>query len=111
MCFFFLMIRRPPRSTRTDTLFPYTTLFRSHQTRIDPFHSGFQGMTLTLQTVGHYVSPHLAPWLPALLHTLKSYPEGLIYTPGQRQHLQGHTLPSWGWLVPVRFCYPSQDEG
>src|SRR3546814_4452146 len=27
--FFILMIRRPPRSTRTDTLFPYTTLFRS----------------------------------------------------------------------------------
>src|SRR3546814_20505658 len=27
--FFFLMIRRPPRSTRTDTLLPYTTLFRS----------------------------------------------------------------------------------
>src|SRR3546814_16580693 len=27
---FFLMIRRPPRSTRTDTLFPYTTLFRSN---------------------------------------------------------------------------------
>src|SRR3546814_365736 len=27
--FFFLMSRRPPRSTRTDTLFPYTTLFRS----------------------------------------------------------------------------------
>src|SRR3546814_6823248 len=29
MIFFFLMIRRPPGSTRTDTLFPYTTLFRS----------------------------------------------------------------------------------
>src|SRR3546814_16370378 len=29
MFFFFLMIRRPPRATRTDTLFPYTTLFRS----------------------------------------------------------------------------------
>src|SRR3546814_14440943 len=27
--FFFLLCRRPPRSTRTDTLFPYTTLFRS----------------------------------------------------------------------------------
>src|SRR3546814_11946658 len=27
--FFFLIMRRPPRSTRTDTLFPYTTLFRS----------------------------------------------------------------------------------
>src|SRR3546814_13668179 len=31
--FFFLMIRRPPRSTRTDTLFPYTTLFRSAGSR------------------------------------------------------------------------------
>src|SRR3546814_8765641 len=31
--FFFLMIRRPPRSTRTDTLFPYTTLFRSRKLR------------------------------------------------------------------------------
>src|SRR3546814_12055406 len=31
--FFFLMIRRPPRSTRTDTLFPYTTLFRSCRLR------------------------------------------------------------------------------
>src|SRR3546814_4318321 len=30
---FFLMIRRPPRSTRTDTLFPYTTLFRSRRWR------------------------------------------------------------------------------
>src|SRR3546814_6492450 len=29
LSFFFLMIRRPPRSTRTDPLFPYTTLFRS----------------------------------------------------------------------------------
>src|SRR3546814_13600713 len=34
--FFFLMIRRPPRSTRTDTLFPYTTLFRSR----DELHVG-----------------------------------------------------------------------
>src|SRR3546814_8224433 len=31
--FFFLMIRRPPRSTRTDTLFPYTTRFRSDGAR------------------------------------------------------------------------------
>src|SRR3546814_12646978 len=30
LLFFFFMIQRPPRSTRTDTLFPYTTLFRSH---------------------------------------------------------------------------------
>src|SRR3546814_16306519 len=31
---FFLMILRPPRSTRTDTLFPYTTLFRSRPEKI-----------------------------------------------------------------------------
>src|SRR3546814_3621501 len=36
--FFFLMIRRPPRSTRTDTLFPYTTLFRSWQHLTDSGH-------------------------------------------------------------------------
>src|SRR3546814_6341793 len=36
-CICFLMIRRPPRSTRTDTLFPYTTLFRSGAVReLDP---------------------------------------------------------------------------
>src|SRR3546814_14296544 len=34
--FLFLMIRRPPRSTRTDTLFPYTTLFRSRRRRLRP---------------------------------------------------------------------------
>src|SRR3546814_10925959 len=36
---FFLMIRRPPRSTRTDTLFPYTTLFRSPR-RLPDRHAG-----------------------------------------------------------------------
>src|SRR3546814_15607181 len=35
---FFLMIRRPPRSTRTDTLFPYTTLFRSAIRAAEPRH-------------------------------------------------------------------------
>src|SRR3546814_21071704 len=34
-CLFFLMMRRPPRSTRTATLFPYTTLFRSRQSGAD----------------------------------------------------------------------------
>src|SRR3546814_12513311 len=38
LSFFFLMIRRPPRSTRTDTLFPYTTLFRSLQGTRPPLH-------------------------------------------------------------------------
>src|SRR3546814_21021581 len=42
--FFFLMIRRPPRSTRTDTLFPYTTLFRSNDyPTSDPVHAEYLG--------------------------------------------------------------------
>src|SRR3546814_266236 len=36
--FFFLMIRLPPRSTRTDTLFPYTTLFRSRLVVLGDFN-------------------------------------------------------------------------
>src|SRR3546814_19264943 len=36
--FFFLMLRRPPRSTRTDSLFPYTTLFRSLREYQCPAH-------------------------------------------------------------------------
>src|SRR3546814_5672956 len=40
VCFvFFLMTRRPPRSTRTDTLLPYTTLFRSDLPRVIGGHS------------------------------------------------------------------------
>src|SRR3546814_4620914 len=37
--FLFVLIRRPPRSTRTDTLFPYTSLFRSQQTEM---HGGLR---------------------------------------------------------------------
>src|SRR3546814_7041299 len=37
------MIRRPPRSTRTDTLFPYTTLFRSHPGCAPEVHQGPAG--------------------------------------------------------------------
>src|SRR3546814_6368123 len=50
---FFLMIRRPPRSTRTDTLFPYTTLFRS------PGHGGGGAMSLDqLDALLTFVSEH-----------------------------------------------------
>src|SRR3546814_20450957 len=41
--FFFLMIRRPPRSTRTDTRFPYATLFRSGDDLAHPGISGAPG--------------------------------------------------------------------
>src|SRR3546814_10841964 len=67
--FFFLMIRRPPRSTRTDTLFPYTTLFRSLEAlavfgEIDGVGRGAEdGDAGALQVVGE-----LQRGLPAELH-------------------------------------------
>src|SRR3546814_7973080 len=47
---FFLMIRRPPRSTLTDTLFPYTTLFRSAMATILP--SAWKRFTAALLSSG-----------------------------------------------------------
>src|SRR3546814_3704924 len=57
------MIRRPPRSTRTDTLFPYTTLFRSATTRI-AFDSFASTAVAVAKTLVH--APIEAAQLPAL---------------------------------------------
>src|SRR3546814_3367417 len=55
--FFFLMIRRPPRSTRTDTLFPYTTLFRSIEASVDHecrnAEFGESGIKIELHRIEH----------------------------------------------------------
>src|SRR3546814_17164747 len=50
LLFFFLMILRPPRSTRTDALFPYTTLFRSHRT-MDEVGGALVAIALVLSAV------------------------------------------------------------
>src|SRR3546814_14517752 len=55
--FFFLMIRRPPRSTRTDTLFPYTTLFRSvvHDRRVERFIAvALRGRDIVFEAAGDH---------------------------------------------------------
>src|SRR3546814_1654313 len=49
------MIRRPPRSTRTDTLFPYTTLFRSYRT---PERKPEQAEHVKAQLKGHGPARH-----------------------------------------------------
>src|SRR3546814_13518877 len=84
--FFFLMIRRPPRSTRTDTLFPYTTLFRSWPGSIiellkviDPLtnptaHGGsaddaFHLVLPTMPGYGFSGNPKSRGWRPAQLAT------------------------------------------
>src|SRR3546814_12480676 len=49
------MIRLPPRSTRTDTLCPYTTLFRSIE-RVSSVHAQLDGFREALKTVAHVTS-------------------------------------------------------
>src|SRR3546814_15782991 len=53
LCFFFLMIRRPPRSTRTDTLLPYTTLFRSPRRLAGRRQRGPSRSATATQPLGH----------------------------------------------------------
>src|SRR3546814_1699998 len=50
-CIFFLIRRRPPRSTRTHTLFPYTTLFRSMFRLVDPRTVAVSGARPRLPTI------------------------------------------------------------
>src|SRR3546814_7708019 len=58
---FFLMIRRPPTSTRTDTLFPYTTLFRSWNT------ASPQSLRPSLDEIlDHYIASRIPPEYAAL---------------------------------------------
>src|SRR3546814_12056521 len=52
VCVCFLMIRQQPKSTRTDTLFPYTTLFRS-VFRMDPFQELGKGLSAESRSKEH----------------------------------------------------------
>src|SRR3546814_20686426 len=69
--FFLLMVRRPPRSTRTDTLFPYTTRFRSDQFDSVLFKSKGRALLNSKNIEWHYAFRllQLAVWLG----TIKTY--------------------------------------
>src|SRR3546814_12019139 len=70
--FVFLMIRRPPRSTRTDTLFPYTTLFRSgHGTASLPRPLSVGSIVLTALPPDAAVLAAQRGYLPARVPLLK----------------------------------------
>src|SRR3546814_3458294 len=56
MSIFFLMLRRPPRSTRTDTLFPYTTLFRNPPGH--PLCDGQSARLLLLVSLRRHTADH-----------------------------------------------------
>src|SRR3546814_5772125 len=57
--FFFLMIRRPPRSTRTDTLFPYTTLFRSPRGGASALFPNVHGGRLSPDAIQYLLAKHV----------------------------------------------------
>src|SRR3546814_10755007 len=74
MCFF-LIIRRPPRSTRTDTPFPYTTLFRSfcprnRDERVSRLCQPHSPHPLMPSAAEGGVSRHALPIIPAPLDTI-----------------------------------------
>src|SRR3546814_9137478 len=92
ICFFFLIIRRPPISTRTDTLLPYTTLFRSRLTLRD------QGPEL-LQVLAEPLGLHGLPTRRHPVHVpaqrvdlaiVRDHPEWVREAPG-RERSEEHT--------------------
>src|SRR3546814_17221700 len=100
LLFFFLMIRRPPRSTRTDTLFPYTTLFRSHTQLqllryLDEMARWNTAYNLTaIRKAGDMVIRHLLDSLALLpiLQALPGYPELRLLDVGAGAGLPGIPL-------------------
>src|SRR3546814_2049645 len=68
------MILRPPRSTRTDTLFPYTTLFRSHQ------RVGSEADSRGARMLRTALGPSIASWLadPAIVEVMLN-PDGRLW--------------------------------
>src|SRR3546814_11075786 len=77
------MIRRPPRSTRTDTLFPYTTLFRSIQLR--PAHRSL---------------PPVAGWGRIRQHLANTVAR---YVEMPRRLALGHAVPTGDADLPIKF--------
>src|SRR3546814_13533522 len=81
------MLRRPPRSTRTDTLFPYTTLFRSRQAEARPRPEGGEAGDRIMR--GHRSYPDIgSPHRPGRFYVPSAPP-----TPEQARRARGLVLP------------------
>src|SRR3546814_1894555 len=100
------MIRRPPRSTRTDTRFPYTTLFRS------PNWVRARGLSISLivffgcMAAGSAIWCHVATWTSIPTALLIAAAGALVAIPltwrarlGQGENLD--LTPSMSWAAPV----------
>src|SRR3546814_5700447 len=94
--FFFVMIRRPPRSTRTDTLFPYTTLFRSGDR--PPAQRGHPG-----QSQRHGRGRHL----PAVLHPRRDARAGTVPLRSEEHTSELQSLMRTSYAV---FCLKKKNQ-
>src|SRR3546814_6147538 len=107
LCVVFLMIRRPPRSTRTDTLFPYTTLFRSSQADVGngynvnpdgtiqfPFIGPIKVAGLTENEARELPTKRLSKYVqdPQITVRVQAYRNGRIYVDGEVRVLGLQTL-------------------
>src|SRR3546814_1290591 len=100
------MIRRPPRSTRTDTLFPYTTLFRSGPSvacNIQPRPTGqlFIGASRQFGTV----DPQVEGWMLA-----KMLKRAVDYMPGLRSEEHTSELQSLMRISYAVFCLQKKNQ-
>src|SRR3546814_14720381 len=93
---FFLMIRRPPRSTRTDTLFPYTTLFRS-STGVDREHMHALTIQLSTQRFPKMRDPRLDRCVGCV--------EGYSHESNARGHVHDHAISR---RTQIRHCRTRQ---
>src|SRR3546814_9662874 len=82
------MIRRPPRSTRTDTLFPYTTLFRSHAPPVHAQHVAFACRSGEFN--GIEVCPRPGRIVTAEIHSFPYFCEGVRNRFLSFLHRNGH---------------------
>src|SRR3546814_8362574 len=106
MLLFFLMLRRPPISTRTDTLFPYTTLFRSDHPRLvrEPLGDDGQRVLLTAQGLHFFMHTlHEAVEVrPHLLLERQRLEEG-VYQVGFATRSEEHTSELQS-LMPISYA-------
>src|SRR3546814_19041506 len=99
ICFFFLMIRRPPRSTRTDTLFPYTTLFRSAKF--------FIGTPYKRLTAVHAFSFHRRGFC---LTTIRWCPKGMIFFANTFRSFVLHTASMRILIIHNFYQHPGGED-
>src|SRR3546814_17172382 len=92
------MIRRPPRSTRTDTLFPYTTLFRSLSMATLLFAGGLDTVASELSYITHHLARH-----PEQQRRLREEPE--IIPAVREEFLRRFGLSNTGRILTRDFEY------